>query len=126
MSRGTARGTVLVEVLVAVGILALVLGSLVTLHAASLRATRSAAATRELAAAAEAEATLRSIVASPGPACLVATRWPGVSNCQVRGACGDDACSSLLQEITVTTAEGGSLSVVAAGAGLGAANEAPP
>ncbi len=126
MTGGGARGTVLVEVLVAVGVLALVLGSLITLQVSSLRATRSAAATRNLAAAAEAEATLRSIAVDPGTSCLVATRWPSVSGCQVREACANEPCSRQLQEITVTGAQGRTLAVVAAIAGAGSPGVGEP
>src|SRR5690606_8436163 len=68
------HGLGLVEVLVALGVLAVAVASLLALHAASLRATRAAQVTRHLAVAAESESRLRSLVAAAGAGCLVAVR----------------------------------------------------
>src|SRR5690606_1479111 len=72
-------GLGLVEVLVAIGILAVVAAALIALQAASRRATRTAQVTRDLAVAAEAESRLLAATGAEGEACRVATRWPAVA-----------------------------------------------
>lgn len=114
MRRLPDGGFGLVEALVALGVLALVLASIVTFQATSLRATRTAAVTLDLAAAAEAEATLRSLVAAPGETCLVATRWPSVSGCEVGAACAGDLCAVTLHRVTVRAPSGQALTVTSA------------
>lgn len=109
-----AAGLGMIEVLVALGLLALVLVSLVSLQASSLEATRAARTTRDLAAAAEAEAKLRSLLVASGPGCLVATRWPAVSTCEVRTECLGPKCRVALHEVSVGSGTGKTLTVTGA------------
>jgi len=113
--RATSAGLGLVEVLVALGVLAVAVGALLALQAASLRASRSALVTRALSAAAEAESRLRSSVAAAGGACLVAGRWAVVADCRVEAGCAGRGCRVPLHRVTVTAGDGRELTVVGAG-----------
>lgn len=113
--RRMATGLGLVEVLVALGVLGVVVAALLALQASSLRATRAALLTSHLAAAAEAEARLRSAVSAPGEGCLVAPRWPAVTACHVETSCADVACRVTLHAVTVRAADGREHVVVGAG-----------
>jgi len=113
--RATSAGLGLVEVLVALGVLAVAVGALLALQAASLRASRSALVTRALSAAAEAESRLRSSVAAAGGACLVAGRWAVVADCRVEAGCAGRGCQVPLHRVTVTAGDGRELTVVGAG-----------
>ncbi len=113
MSRAAGFG--LVEVLVAMGILALVAAALLGLQASSLRATRSAAVARDLAVAAESEARLLSVLASPGPGCQVAPRWAAVEGCDRYELCHGAGCAVRLFRVVVRGPAGTTLTVVGAG-----------
>lgn len=117
MRRLPDGGFGLVEALVALGFLTVVLASIVTFQATSLRATRSAAVTLDLAAAAEAEATLRSLLVAPGGDCLVGARWTSVSGCEAIVVCAGDACAVTLHRVTVRAPTGQALTVTSAAAG---------
>ena len=114
MKRLSHDGFGLVEALVALGVLALILASVVTLQASNLRATRAAGVTLDLAAASEAEATLRSLLIAPGGDCLVATRWPAVSGCEVSYVCAGAACAVTVHRVSVTAPTGRTLTVTGA------------
>lgn len=127
MTRARAgHGLGLVEVLVALGVLAVAVASLLALHAASLRATRAAQVTRHLAVAAESESRLRSLVAAAGADCLVAVRWPEVAHCRVEERCADAGCRVTLHAVTVATAAGDELTLVGAGPHPWSAREEAP
>ena len=121
-----AAGLGLVEVLVALGVLAVATAALLALQAAGLRATRAALVTEQLAAAAEAEARLRSAVGGDAGACLVASRWAVVTACRVETRCPDAACRVPLYAVTVTAGDGRELAVVGPGPREAVLADAPP
>lgn len=108
-------GLGLVEVLVAIGILAVVAAALIALQAASLRATRTAQVTRDLAVAAEAESRLLAATGAEGEACRVATRWPAVARCRVETICDAASCRPRVHRVVVAAPDGRELAVVGAG-----------
>ncbi len=110
-----SAGLGLVEVLVALGVLTVVAAALLALQASSLRASRAARVTEQLAAAAEAEARLRTAVGGDGGPCLVAGRWPAVASCRVEARCVGAGCRVPLYAVTVAAQDGRALTVVGPG-----------
>ncbi|HZW27920.1 MAG TPA: hypothetical protein VFF08_05675, partial [Trueperaceae bacterium] len=100
---------------VAIGILAVVAAALIALQAASLRATRTAQVTRDLAVAAEAESRLLAATGAEGEACRVATRWPAVVRCRVETICDAASCRPRVHRVVVAAPDGRELAVVGAG-----------
>src|SRR5690554_4661065 len=110
-----AAGLGLGGVLVAIGSLAVVAAALIALQAASLRATRTAQVTRDLAVAAEAESRLLAAAGAAGEACRVATRWPAVARCRVETLCDAASCRPRVHRVVVAAPDGRELAVVGAG-----------
>jgi len=89
--RSRTPGLTLVEVLVALAVLGVVTASLVALQVGSLRATRTALLTRELAAAAQHQLVLARLLPTV-VGCHGLDNWPTVETCQLTVKCLDAAC----------------------------------
>ncbi|HET8986292.1 MAG TPA: prepilin-type N-terminal cleavage/methylation domain-containing protein [Trueperaceae bacterium] len=115
--RGDSRGLSLVEVLVALAILATVALALFGLQASGLRAARTAALTRQQAADLRFESSLARLVPPPSGTCRGDHE---ATSCVITTTCLDvlvkpDGCQLLRTTIEVTSTDGRTASVTTVG-----------
>lgn len=98
-------GLTMIEVLVGLAVLGIVSGSLVALQVGSLRAARTAQATRQLAAAAEHQLVLARLLPS-AVACRDLEGWPHVDTCELHVNCLTATCTLREVEVRVVSTNG--------------------
>jgi len=110
------RGLTLVEVLVALAVLALTLSAVLTLQATALRAERASALRRDLAARVANEMRFQRL--SPSPACAAQGTLPAGWRCEAAHTCltSSVGCDAWIVRVRVEATNGAALAAVTAAA----------